>query len=109
MVYVDKVVKKIQTEGKWHSARALIDKDAPKPSGPEFAQDSPNSLSVSTAASKLTAEVFVDDVQHGYDRELGPVLIGHEFWKRLQFPSILKACGFNRSQVKTAELSVLND
>jgi transposase len=108
MVYVDKVVKKIQTEGKWHSARALIDKDPPKPSELEFAQDSPNSLPVSTASSKLTAEVFVDAVQHGYDRELGPVLIGHAFWKRLHFPAILQACGFNPSQIKTAELSVLN-
>lgn len=108
MVYVDKVVKKIQTEGKWHSARTLLDKDSPKPSELELSHDSPNGLPLSTASSKLTAEVFVDDVQHGYDRELGPVLIGHEFWKRLHFPAILQACGFNPSQIHTAELSVLN-
>ncbi len=108
MVYVDKVVKKIQTEGKWHSVRSLIGKDSPKPSEPNFARDSQNCLPESRAASKLTAEVFVDDVQHGYDRELGPVLISHEFWKRLNFPSILQACGFNPSQIHTAELSVLN-
>ena len=69
MVYVDKVVKKIQTEGKWHSARSLIKKDSPKPSEPDSAHDSTTRLPGSTASSKLTAEVFVDEVQHGYDRE----------------------------------------
>ncbi|MCP4399327.1 MAG: IS1634 family transposase [bacterium] len=108
MVYADKVVKKIQTEGKWHSAKALIEKDAPRSAESELPHDSQNGLSVSTASSTLTAEVFVDDVQHGYDRELGPVLLGHEFWKRLHFPSILQACGFKPSQIYTAELSVLN-
>jgi transposase len=108
MVYVDKVVKKIQTEGKWHSARSLIKKDSPTPSEPDSAHDSPTHLPGSPASSQLTAEVFVDAVQHGYDRELGPVLIGHTFWKRLHFPAILQACGFTASQIKTAELSVLN-
>jgi transposase len=108
MVYVDKVVKKIQTEGKWHAVKSLLGKDSAKRSGPELARDSQNSLPESRVASKPTAEVFVDDVQHGYDRELGPVLIGHEFWKRLAFPTILEACGFNPSQIKSAELSVLN-
>ncbi len=108
MVYVDKVVKKIQTEGKWHSVRTLIDKDSRKPSKPDSVWDSKNCPPLSARLSKTTAEVFVDDVQHGYDRELGPVLIGHEFWNRLHFPSILRACGFNPSQIQTAELSVLN-
>ena len=52
--------------------------------------------------------MFVDDVQHGYDRELGPLLIGHAFWTRLHFPSILQSCGFNPSQIQSAEMSVLN-
>ncbi len=108
MVYVDKVVKKIQTEGKWQSVRTLIEKDSRKPSEPDVAHNSPNGHPASSTDSKLTAEVFVDDVQHGYDRELGPVLIGHEFWKRLNFPSILQGCGFNPSQIQTAELSVLH-
>lgn len=55
-----------------------------------------------------TAEVFIDEVSHGYSRELGTVLIGHNFWERLNFPNILKECGFNERQVKTAQISVLN-
>jgi len=54
------------------------------------------------------AEIFVDNVQHGYGRELGSVLIGHCFWERLQFPMILSDCGFSDSQIKNAEVSILN-
>ena len=108
MVYVDKVVKKIQTEGKWNSAIRMAEKSSRKASEQVSAPEPQGSPSASPSPSKLTAEVFVDDVQHGYDRELGPLLIGHEFWNRLNFPTILAACGVTPSQIKTAELSVLN-
>ena len=88
--YADKIVKKIQTEGKWNAAREQVSKFA------EIAKD------------KNTAEIFVDGVQHGYDRELGPLLIGHCFWKRLNFQNILADCKFNETQIKTAEISILN-
>ncbi len=108
MVYVDKVVKKIQTEGKWNSAISMAEKRSPKASEQASAPEPQGSPAASPSPSKLTAEVFVDDVQHGCDRELGPLLIGHEFWNRLHFPTILAACGFMPSQITTAELSVLN-
>lgn len=85
--YADRIVKKIQTDGKWRSERKQVK---------DFRED------------KDTAEVFVDDVEHGQDRILGPLLIGHHFWKELNFPDILAGCGFNKNQVGTAELSVLN-
>jgi transposase len=88
--YADKIVKKIQTEGKWNAAREQVSKFA------EIAKD------------KNTAEIFIDGVQHGYDRELGPLLIGHCFWKRLNFQNILADCKFNETQIKTAQISVLN-
>lgn len=88
--YADKVVKKIQTEGKWNSTREQVCR---------FKKE---------IKDKTTAEVFIDDVQHGYDRELGPVLIGYCFWERLNFPAILADCGFNEKQIKTAEISLLN-
>jgi len=88
--FADKIVKKIQTIGKWNSARELVCKH-------------------SKEIDKTTiAEVFINDVQHGYDREAGPVLIGHTFWQRLHFPEILKECGFTESQVRNGEISVLN-
>jgi hypothetical protein len=90
IVYADKVVKKIQIEGKWNSCREQVSK---------FKQ---------RANDQATAEVFIDDVQHSYDRELGPVLIGHCFWRRLNFPAILSECGLNGKQIKTAEISLLN-
>lgn len=86
--YADYVVKKIQTEGKWDSARQRVC---------EFKDSHQN-----------TAEVFIDDVAHGFNRELGPLLIGDTFWKRLKFPDILRECGFRTSEVKTAEMSILN-
>ncbi|MCG7852627.1 MAG: IS1634 family transposase, partial [Methanosarcinaceae archaeon] len=90
IVYADKVVKKIQIEGRWNSCREQVSK---------FKQ---------RANDQKTAEVFIDDVQHGYDRELGPVLIGHCFWRRLNFPAILNECGLNEKQIQTAEISLLN-
>lgn len=83
----DKIIKKIQTEGKWHSCRQKL---------------SGKSLPVGTA------EVFVDDVQHSQDRILGPLLVGHTFWKRLNLSEILSDCGFNPTQVRVAELSILH-
>jgi transposase len=111
LVYVDKVVKKIQTEGKWNSSRRAVEKtvrkSAENPTG-QTSQEFQDSFAARAATAAFTAEVFVDHVQHGYDRELGPVLIGHEFWKRLDFPAILQSCGFQPSQIQSAELSVLN-
>ena len=88
--YADKIVKKIQTEGKWHSAREIVCKH----------RDNLN--------EKTIAEVFIDDIQHGHDRETGPVLIGHTFWERLHFSEILRDCGFTESQIRNAEISILN-
>lgn len=90
IAYADKIVKKIQTEGKWNSARERVCK---------FIEETENNR---------TAEVFIDEVCHGYSRQLGTVLIGHHFWQRLNFANILKGCGFNERQIKTAEISVLN-
>lgn len=86
--YADYVVKKIQNEGKWDSARQRVI---------EF-----------KGSEKRTAEVFIDDVTHGYNRELGPILVGDAFWKRLKVPEILRACGFRPSEMNAAEISVLN-
>jgi len=90
IAYAAKIVKKIQTEGKWNSARERVCK---------FIGETENNR---------TAEVFIDEVCHGYSRQLGTVLIGHHFWQRLNFANILKGCGFNERQIKTAEISVLN-
>jgi len=88
---VDRIIKKIQTDGKWDSTRNQVLK---------FKQD--------TKDQAQTAEIFVDDVEHGNDRILGPLLIGHSFWHRLGLPEILSSCGFSDNQIKTAEISVLD-
>ena len=59
-------------------------------------------------SDRRTAEIFIEDVEHGYNRELGPILIGDTSWKRLNFHVILRECGFRESEIKTAEISVLN-
>ena len=88
--YADRIVKKIQTEGKWQKAHDKL-KDAEN-----------------TKKERETAEVYINEVQHSYSRELGSVLIGHNYWNLLNFPQILSNCGFNKSQITTAEISVLN-
>ena len=85
--YVDRIVKKIQTDGKWRSERKQVK---------------------NIREDKDTVEIFIDKVEHSQDRILGPLLVGHHFWKRLHFPQILADCGLNESQIATAELSVLN-
>ena len=61
LTYADKVVKKIQTEGKWSTARKRVS---------EFSDKKPK-----------TAEIFVEKVNHGYERTLAEVYkklrIGH--------------------------------
>lgn len=88
----DRIVKKIQTEGRWSSSKK-----------PATAPDKTESVE-----TQQTAEVVIDQVEHGNDRELGPLFIGHCFWQRLGFDEILRQCDFNERQIKTAELSVLN-
>jgi len=85
--YADKIVKKIQTKGRWESA------------------------CISAKASEFSAdraEIFVDKVEHGHDRILGPLLVGHRFWERLGFRKILAGCGLSEDQIINAELSVLH-
>ncbi|MDP8221031.1 MAG: hypothetical protein P9X26_06775, partial [Candidatus Stygibacter frigidus] len=88
--YADQIVKKIQTEGKWQKSYDKL-------------KDAENSHQ-----ERETAEVYINEVQHSYSRELGSVLIGHHYWNLLNFPQILSNCGFNKSQITTAEISVLN-
>jgi len=65
--YVDRIVKKIQTDGKWRSERKQVK---------------------NIGEDKETVEIFIDKVEHSQDRILGPLLIGDHFWKRLYFPQI---------------------
>jgi hypothetical protein len=85
--YVDRIVKKIQTDGRWRSERKQVK---------------------NMGEDKATAEIFIDDIEHSQERILGPLLVGHHFWKELNFSQILTDCGFSESQVGIAELSVLN-
>lgn len=89
-LYADQIVKRIQTEGKWQKAYDKL-------------KDAENSHK-----ERETAEVYIDEVQHSYSRELGSILIGHHYWNLLQFPHLLRSCGFNNSQIVTAEISILN-
>jgi len=86
--YADYVVKKIQTDGKWDSARRRVCK--------------------LKESDHRTAEIFIDNVTHGYTRELGPLLIGHNIWKQLKFSEILLGCGLREKEVKTAKISILH-
>ena len=84
----DNIIKKIQTDGKWDSARNQVNKNK--------------------IGDNETAEVFINQVEHSHDRGLGPVLIGHSFWKKLSIGDILLECGFSKAAIKTAEISILN-
>ena len=89
-IYADQIVKKIQTEGKWQKAYDKL-------------KEADNSQQ-----ERETAEVYINEVQHSYSRELGSILIGHHYWNLLNFPQLLTTCGFNNSQIVASEISVLN-
>ena len=84
------IVRQIQSEGKWISLGNVNSQEGSQKQTPEV------------------AEVYVDHVDHAMSRELGPSLIGHEFWQRLGLDSILKSLKFSNDQVRTAEISVIN-
>lgn len=84
------IVRQIQSEGKWVSLRNINFQDSSNEQAP------------------AVAEVYVDNVDHSFSRELGPSLIGHQFWQRLGFDTILESHKFSKDQIRTAEISVLN-
>jgi hypothetical protein len=86
----ERIVKMIQTKGDWR-----IDKKN-------------NHNQQENQAGEHIAEVYIDKVEHGNSRMLGPLLIGHTFWKRLGFNDILAQCGFNGIETNIAQLSVLS-
>jgi len=53
-------------------------------------------------------EVYIDQINHTYDRIVGPLVIGDSAWKSVDLGSILEDCGFNDKQTKIAEISILN-
>ncbi|MFO8066009.1 MAG: transposase [Bacteroidales bacterium] len=89
--YAERIIKKMQTDGKWHTKREQITKGKAKDN-----------------EAFSTAEVFVDQVEHSQSRELGPLLIGCKMWDILGFDKVLKNAGFNDPQIKTAQISILN-
>jgi len=88
--WADRIVRKIHTARLWRERKAL-------PAKKQLADPVP-----------AVAEVIIDEVAHGHDRSLGPVLIGHHFWQQLGFPALLSECGFNGIQTATAEISLLH-
>jgi len=82
--WVDRIVRQIASEGRWHPF--------PSPSDEEEVIDG----------------VRASAVSHTDTAELGPELLGWEIWKRLSMPELLGTLGFNRSQSQAAAVSVIN-
>jgi len=103
----DRIVKRIQTDGKWKTkkkkAKTKTYNEKTKENGEHIEYDEKT-----IESDEHIEKVYIDRVNHGHDRILGPLLIGHTFWQRLGFPDILKQCGFRPPQINTAEISVLD-
>lgn len=89
--FAERIIKKMQTDGKWYSLRDQVTKGQ-KPDEGLFP----------------TAEIFVDQVGHGHNRTLGPLLIGCKVWDILGFSSVLSKAGLSNPQIRTAQISILN-
>ncbi|NLB55963.1 MAG: IS1634 family transposase [Lentisphaerae bacterium] len=82
--WVDRIIKQVNTEGKWHPympARKNAD---------------------------VIDGVVADKVTHTCTAELGTVLIGLTAWQRLGMPELLQSLDFNNDQVLSAAISVIN-
>jgi transposase len=83
-VWVDRIVKQVNSEGKWHPF-VPPRKDA-----------------------NIIDGVVVDKVTHTDTAELGTVLVGLTAWQRLGMPELLQNLGFNNDQSLSAAISVIN-
>ena len=82
--WVDRIIKQVNTEGKWHPympARKNAD---------------------------VIDGVVADKVTHTCTAELGTVLIGLTAWQRLGMPELLQSLDFNNDQDLRAAISVIN-
>lgn len=89
--FAERIIKKIQTDGKWYSLRDQITKGQAEETD-----------------IFSTAEVFIDQVEHSQSRELGPLLIGCRIWSILGFDQVLTNAGLSGPQIQTAQISILN-
>ena len=82
--WVDRIVRQVGSEGRWHPFAGLA--------AEEEYLDGVRALAVS----------------HTDTAELGTVLSGWEIWKRIGMPELLSTLGFNSSQSQAAAISVIN-
>ncbi|MEE8453554.1 MAG: IS1634 family transposase, partial [Limibaculum sp.] len=54
-----------------------------------------------------TLEISLETVQAEAPRELGPVAVGHHFWRQLEFDEMLRGCGLSPRYRRLAEVMVL--
>jgi len=91
----DRIVSIIQSKGSWDRIKNKV------------IHHTSNEQPIGSSQT-ATAEVIIDEVSHSHSRILGPLFVGDTFFKRLGFDEILKECGFNGTQIRTAEISILN-
>lgn len=84
--YVDSITRRVQREGRWLPLR------------PAVADPQDQSLD----------GVLVDQVTHGQNAVLGPVLVAWHAWKALGLPDALKSLGFGPTQQALAAAAVIN-
>lgn len=84
--WIDSITRRVMREGRWLPLRP--------------ARSDPQAESVDG--------VLVDQVTHGQNAVLGPVLLGKHAWDALRLPAALSALGFNPTQQALAAASVIN-
>jgi transposase len=93
---VERIVKRVDREGRW------------KPKG--AARPSRNFTETDSAAGEedVVQGVVLDRVDHTHTSSLGPALVGLRVWERLGMTQLLGTLGFNKAQRKAAAISVIN-
>lgn len=87
-----------------HWAKVVIDKLADEGKLPQC-----TCREVVSGQHESTPEaVYVDDIEHEEETELGPYLVLLRAWESLQIDDVLERSSFSRPQRQTAKVSVFN-
>ena len=98
--WIDSIIKRVQREGRWSSARQCRGKNSS--SNPSHEKQKV------IETQNVVDGVLIDKVSHSHTTSLGPTLLGLKVWENLGMPDFLKSLGFNKAQCEAAATTVVN-
>jgi len=103
-VLVDKAINDYHSL-KRHASSALAE---PQVRSPTKSDNGPTKASLVDSEEKALFKVVdCNSLTTTCSRSFGPELVGHHVWRQLEFPDVLKRCGFNNRELSLGEAIVV--